>query len=302
MGIGICWLADFRFGRANYPSTRAQVAPKVSEISGAIHKKYKTRAEAREAYNKARREGTVRAVPVDPASDTASLSDSSFLSVARVNCQRSRQQNCTQGTQFHERPHEREIVGRPIQASRPAARSQHHFQRKRAAGGSTHPNVMSPTRAGPSNFSERMDPIAVSRDEPRKHQNFNQESRNAPASVYDAGRSNSTSSRPVGPSTRGRCDKRWQGSQHGSVGALPTSSRADTSQAAIQSPGTVLSQSTESNHAMHRVSRLPQIDQGVPENMARTYGRPLTSPPAAQIGHADIESESEGSNSLSFYL
>jgi hypothetical protein len=259
----------------------------------------------------------VRAVPVDPASDTASLSDSSFLSVARVNCQRSRQQNFTQGTQL--RPHEREIVGPPTQTSRLAARSQHHFQRERAAGGSTHPKVMSPTRAGPSNISERMVPIPVSRDEQRNHQNFNQESRNAPASVCDAGRSNSPSSRPVGPSTRGRCDKIWQGCQHGSVGALPTSSRAGTSKAAIQhrearpasiptetrqrfceSPGTVLSQSTESNHVMHRVSRLPQIDQGVPENMARTYGRPLTSPPAAQNGHADIESK--GSNSLSFYL
>jgi len=41
-----------------------QAAPKVSEVSGAIHKKYKTLEEAQEAFNRATHEGTVRTVRV----------------------------------------------------------------------------------------------------------------------------------------------------------------------------------------------------------------------------------------------
>src|SRR6266850_2039276 len=321
MGIGICSLADFPFGRTNYPSTRTQVAPKVCEISGAIHKKFKTRTEALEAFNRARREGTVRAVPIEPESDTASLSDSSSQRpVARDNCQRVRQQNCTQETRVsrNEPPREHEIVGRPRQAPRPATRLERYFQRKRAAASSTHANILSPTHEGPSGSAERMGRVIVGVDEPRERQNFNQESRNAPVYVYDAERPGSPSSRPVDPPTRGRSDERWQGSQHGPVGALPSPSRADTSHAAIphrearpaststgtgrrlcDSPGAALSQSPESGFLMHGFSRFPQFDQGVPENAARTYGRPLTSsPPAAQVGRADIESE--GSNGLCF--
>jgi hypothetical protein len=321
MAIGICFLADFPFGRTNYPSTRTQVAPKISEISGAIHKKFKTRTEALEAFNRARQEGTVRAVPVDPELDTASLSDSlSQRSAARDNCQRLGHQNRTQETQIsrNEPPREREIVGRPRQAPRPATRLERYFQRKRAAASSTHANILSPTHEGPSGSAERMGRVNVGVDEPRERQISNQESRNAPVYVYDAERHGSPSSRPVDPLTRGRSDERWQGSQHGLVGALPGPSRADTGHTTIphretrpaststgmgrrlcESPGAALSQSPESGSPMHGFSRFPQFDQGVPENAARTYGRPLTSSsPAAQVGRADIESE--GSNNLCF--
>jgi hypothetical protein len=325
MGIGICWLANFRFERTNYPSTRTQAAPKVSNISGAIHKKYKTRVEAREAFERARQQGTVRAVPGDPESDTVSSSSdpSVQLPVVQDNRQRFRQQSRTQTMQIsrNEPPSERKTVERPASvAPRRATRLQHYLQRKRAAASSTLADIMSPTHAGPSGFAERIDRIVVDADEPRERQNVNQESRNAPVYVYNVERSGSPSSRPVGPSTRGRSDESWQGIQHGQVEELSSPSRAETSHAAMlhrearpmnmamemerrlcESPGAALSQSAETSHATHRVSHLPQIDQGVPENRdpARTYGRPLmSSPPAAQIGSADIEHE--GSNSLYF--
>lgn len=44
----------------------SQAAPTVIEISGAIHKKYKTYREAWEAFDRAGREGRVRAIQVDP--------------------------------------------------------------------------------------------------------------------------------------------------------------------------------------------------------------------------------------------
>jgi hypothetical protein len=310
MGIGICFLADFPFGRTNYPSTRTQAAPKVSEIAGAIHKRFKTRTEALEAFNRARREGTVRAVPVEPESDTASSSDSSSqLSVARDNCQRFPR---------NELPLEREIVGRPRPAPRPATRLERYFQRKRASASSTHADILSPTHEGPSGSAERMGRVIVGVDGPRERQIFNQESRNAPVAGYDAEHYGFPSSRPADPPTRGRSDERWQGSQHGPVGALPSSSRADNSHTVIphrearpaststgtgrrlcESPRAAMSQSAESGVPMRGFSRLPQIDQGVPENAVRTYGRPLaSSPPAAQVGRANIGSE--GSNSLFF--
>lgn len=312
MAIGIYSSADFPFGPTNYPSTRTQVAPKVCEIAGAIHKKFKTRAEALEAFNRARREGTVRAVPVEP--DTASLSDaSSQRYVARDNCRRVRHQNRTQETRIsrNEPPREREIAGR--------LRLERYFQRKRATASSTHADVLSPTHDGPSDYAERVGRVIVGVDEPRERQISNEESRNAPVYVYDAERIGSPSSRPVDPPTRGRSDGRWQGSEHGPVEALPGPYRADTIHTAIphrearpastsagtgrrlsESPGAALSQSPESGSPMHGFSRFPRFDQGVPESAARTYGRPLTSsPPAAQVARrADIESE--GSSGLCF--
>jgi len=44
----------------------------------AIHKKYKMHAEAQDAFDRAMREGMVRAVQVDPESDMASSSNSPF--------------------------------------------------------------------------------------------------------------------------------------------------------------------------------------------------------------------------------
>ena len=255
----------------------------------------------------------MRAVPVEPESDTASSSasdSSSQLPMARDRCQRFSQ---------NDPPREREIVGRPIQAPRHGTRLQRYVQRKRrAASGSTYGNTMSLTQAGPSRTAERMNRVVVDADEPPVRQNFNRESRSAPMDVHNAERPGSPSSRPVDPPTRGRSDERWQGSQRGPAGAVPSSSRVGTSHTAIphrearpagmstetrrqfcESPGAALSQSAKTSHSTGRVSRLPRIDQGVPENATRTYGWPLTSSPA-QIRRADIESE--GSNSPSFYL
>ena len=90
MEIGIRWLAHSRRPwRADDPF-RIQVAPKVSEIPGAIHKKFKTRAQALEAFHMAVREGDVRAVQVEPDEEVAIISSPSMMSVARDTRQSSR--------------------------------------------------------------------------------------------------------------------------------------------------------------------------------------------------------------------
>ena len=88
-------------------------------------------------------------------------------------------------------------------------------------------------------------------------------------------------------------DERWQGSQCGPAGALPSSSNADpashttiphrearlggtsmeTGRRFCGSPGGDLSRSAETGHSIGKVSRLPPIDQGVPENTARFRGQ-----------------------------
>ncbi len=68
---------------------RTQAAPTVIGISGAVHKKYKTHGEAWEAFNKAGREGKVRAIQVDPQpgdfGEPAPISAATFLSVVPDN-------------------------------------------------------------------------------------------------------------------------------------------------------------------------------------------------------------------------
>ncbi len=76
------------YGQANI-YFRSQAAPNVIEVSGAIHKKYKSSREAWEAYHTAAREGRVRAVEVDTQpvdfGAFASTSAATFLSVAPDN-------------------------------------------------------------------------------------------------------------------------------------------------------------------------------------------------------------------------
>jgi len=287
---------------------RSQVGPKVSGISGSIHKKFKTRAEAWKAFNRATREGTVRAVRVDPESDTASSSDSSILPrVARDNRRPFRLQQRTQGHHGHE-------IERPAPALHPATRLQSHFRRRRATD-PTHPIIMSSAHAGPSGIAERVDPITMGGEPQNRRQSFNQES---PEYVSNAECSASPSSRPVCLPTRGRSHERWQGSQYGPADALQSSSRADNSHTAIahrearpvrtstetrrrwrESPDAALLQSG-SSYSMHMVSLLPQIDDlGTPGNAAHTRGTPLRSSPLmAQNRRTDIEPE--GFDDLSF--
>jgi hypothetical protein len=302
------WPLHLLYVRTNNPSPRTQVAPKVSEISGAIHKKFKTHAEAWDAFHRAAREGTIRVVQVEPESDTVSLSGS----VAPDNCQRFRHQSRTQGTWVSQgETHERNVE-RPTPSLRPATRLQRYFHRHRAAS-FAHANIMSSAHAGPSGLAERMGGVTIGA-EPRERRSSNQESRNVPAYMnnLNTGRPGSPSSRPVGLFTRGRTDERWQGSERGPVGPVPSSSRADihttishreaspmstwmeTRQQFRESPGATLLQSAMSSLSTPRVSRLSQVenDQGAPGNDSHTHARPpVSSPLVAQIGRADIVSE-----------
>ncbi|KAI9463695.1 hypothetical protein BJY52DRAFT_1253152 [Lactarius psammicola] len=78
----------------------AQAASTVIGISGAVHKKYKTHSEACEAFNRAGREGKVRAIPVDPQpgdfGEPDPISAATFLSVVPDN---HRQRNFHEGAQ-----------------------------------------------------------------------------------------------------------------------------------------------------------------------------------------------------------
>ena len=280
---------------------RTLVAPNVVGVPGAIHKKYKTHAEAREAFDRAMREGTVRPVPVDPGSDTASSSDSPFPPrVARDNRQRqrSRRQHRTQGHYGHEveRP-------APAPALRPATRLQSNFRRERATS-AAHPNIIPSAHAGPSGIAERMDRITLGSEPQDRLQNFNQESRITLEYVANG----SPSSRPARLSTRGRSHERWQGGQYRPVDAPRSSSRAVNSHMAIphhearpmstsgetrrrscEGPDATLLQPAGSSYSTHGDSRLTL---GVPGNATHTDGTPPRfSPRTAEIGRTDIEPE-----------
>ena len=284
------------------------MAPTVLGVPGAIHKKFKTHAEAWAAFNQATHEGTVRKVRIDPGSDTASSSDPPRPPrVARGNRQRFRRQHRAQGHHGHE-------LERPEPTLRPATRLQSYFRRERATG-ATHPNIVPSAHAGPSGIAERTGRITVGGEPEDRQQSFNQEARQTPEHVDDTESSASPSSRPVCPPTRRRShERRWQGGQHGQVGAQQSSSRAGDSQTAVprrearrplgasterrrqscESPGAALLGSAD--------SRLPRIedDLGIPgSSAAHADGAPLRfSPPAAQIGRTGIEPE--GFDSLCF--
>jgi hypothetical protein len=284
------------------------VAPKVTGIPGAIHKKFKTHAEAWAAFNRATHEDTVREIPIDPGSDTASSSDPPRLPrVARDNRQRSRRQHRAQGHHGHE-------IERPEPTIRPATRLQSYFRRERATG-ATHPNIVPSAHASPSGVAERTGRITVGGEPEDRHQSFNQESRRTPEHVDGTESSGSPSSRPMRPPTRGRShERRWQGSRQGPVDAQQSSSRAGNSQTAVphREARRPVSTSTERRRRSCESpeaallgsadSRLPRIedDLGIPgSSAAHADGAPpRSSPPAVQIGRTGIEPE--GFDSLLF--
>ena len=138
-------------------TSRTQAAPKVIEISGAIHKKFRTLREAYEAYNKAAREGALRVVQVDPVPDAESPLGSQGRESALFQCQ----------------------VTRPTFHS--ATGLGHRAQRRnRPMGVETMPSM----QAGPSRRTERMDHVIIDA-EPREYRGFSQQqSRKVPA-IYE---------------------------------------------------------------------------------------------------------------------
>jgi len=274
----------FSFTWANDPSTRTQVAPKVSEISGAIHKKFKTRAEALEAFNRATREGTVRAVPVDQESDVASLASSrtsSPLPVARDNYRRLRPRHYPQQGQFRRAASHGHAIAQP--RPHPAPRLGRSFRSNPTRRSATMSNILSPTQAGPSNLADTTRRVSVGA-EPREHEEqSDQGSRTRSDYVDGPERSASPSSRfvdyirapsPLGPHNRG--SEWWWESHQRSVGALqgssgvddrtsiprgqasPMSTSTETSRRFRESPRAALSPLPQSSHSAYRLSRSPQ--------------------------------------------
>ncbi|KAH9961289.1 hypothetical protein BC827DRAFT_337627 [Russula dissimulans] len=237
-----------------------QVAPKVSEISGAIHKKFKTRAEALEAFNRATREGTVRVVPVDQELDAASLASSrssSPLPVARDNYQRLRPRHYSQERQLRRAASHGHAIARP--PPRPAPRLGRSFRSSPRPSAITS-NILSPTHAGPSNLVDTTRRVSVGA-EAREHEQSDQGSRTRPDYVYRTQPSSSPSSRfadyirapsPVGPHNRG--NERWWEIHQRSVGALPSSFGVDDR---ISIPR---GQASPSGHSTYRLSRSPQLE------------------------------------------
>lgn len=290
-GVYADWylLADqFTLRYANRPY-RAQAAPKVSEVSGAIHKKYKTLAEAREAFNRATHEGTVRRVRVDasPDASSSSSSTSSPRSVARDNPRPFRPRQYAQATQLSREPrHERAVTPpRP----HPANRLGSYFHRSRTPTSDTSTsNILPPMHAGQSGLAGTIGHVTVGA-EPREGQKSGQGPSKVPTYMHSTERSGSPSSRaadrsPASASSGGCSNGRWQESQqHGSVsvGALPSSPRRQFR----DSFGAALLQSPRSGHSSGNVSP-PQR-------------RPLSASPL-RAGRAGVGSE--GSNCHPFAL
>ncbi|KAF8482976.1 hypothetical protein DFH94DRAFT_387909 [Russula ochroleuca] len=125
-----------------------QAAPKVTEIPGNIHKKFKTLAEAWAAYHQAAREGRVRAVRLYPEPEAESPPGSQIQEEA-----------------LHDYP---VVQVQPTfhSATGPGQR----FHRSHAAG-PMGVGKMTSMGAGPSHLTERMSHDA----EPREHHNFGQQ-------------------------------------------------------------------------------------------------------------------------------
>lgn len=154
MRIGICPLSWFNLGKGKaHGDPRTQAASKVNGIPGNIHKKFKTLAEAWEAYHQAAREGSVRAVRLYPEPEVESPPGSQIQEEA-----------------LHEYP-----VAQPAfhSATGPGQR----FHRSHAAAGSMGVEMMTSMRAGPSHLAEKMSHETV----PREHHSFGQQYCKVPA-------------------------------------------------------------------------------------------------------------------------
>ncbi|KAI0276582.1 hypothetical protein BGY98DRAFT_1177646 [Russula aff. rugulosa BPL654] len=254
-----------------------QAALRVSEISGAIFKKYKTYPDALEAFNNAARDGKIRAIQVDPEPEAELLP----------------------GPQIREQaPHEYPAV-RPI-IPRSAARPGQSFHKSRTTRSSTGAGMTPSMYASQSDLAERTC-HGTAGTEPREHQRFGQPSRPADGNQVLL---------PTGSSSSGHGNERWQESQHDSPRALPILSRADrgtafahhearsTSTSAeperrrlvLESPSAAPSRSPQPGPSTRRAFRSPQMDDNrfrVPGNVSHQHDRPLSSSPLADALHVD---------------
>jgi hypothetical protein len=144
-------------GKAHCDPCRTQAALRVSEISGAIFKKYNTYPDALEAFNNAARDGKVRAVQVDPDPE-AELSPGSQV----------RQQA----------PHEYPVGVRSI-ILHSATRPGQSFHKSRATRSSTGAGMIPSIYASQSDLAERAG-HGTTCTEPREYQRFGQPSRKVP--------------------------------------------------------------------------------------------------------------------------
>ncbi|KAI9458549.1 hypothetical protein F5148DRAFT_319694 [Russula earlei] len=206
---------------------RTQVAPKVSEISGAIHKKFKTYAEAWEAFNRAAREGSVRVVRLDPEPEVASLAPA---------------HHCTEETGLSREAYNRCTIARPT--PRPVTVLQRRFPRNDAPT-----NIFSSTHAGPSDLAGRINRISTEL-EPRGTRLSNQGPRNESGHMYGAERPESTHATSV-DRTGLVGNERWQEGHR--VTARPTRTSIEPRRLSQESPRVT-------NDSMHILSRLHQIE------------------------------------------
>ena len=149
-------------GKAYCDPCRTQAALRVSEISGAIFKKYKTYPDALEAFNNAARNGKVRTIQLDPEPEAEFLP----------------------GPQIREQaPHEYPVV-RPI-ILHSATRPGQGFHKSRTTRSSTGAGMTPLIYASQSDLAERghgtpgTEPRAA-----RGHQSFGQPSRKAKVPAY----------------------------------------------------------------------------------------------------------------------
>jgi hypothetical protein len=254
MGIGIRWLVHaLRLWRADDPF-RIQVAPKVSEIPGAIHKKFKTRAQALEAFHMAVREGDVRAVQVEPDEEVATISSPSMISVARDT----------------------------RQSSRPRVPQVSNRDRKGSGGktGETTRKEDAPNNASLRHPKNRMGSVTVGtelqvRCASEPYENLNHGLINVCTTLHSTGRAGPSSSRTgdqtrvlrhAALSSRGSTIKRWQDGQNEAAAAVSISFRANGSTATHDSARAVStkaegSSNLSSHHQLPWLTRLLVLAQ-----------------------------------------
>jgi hypothetical protein len=142
--------------KAHCDPCRTQAALRVSEISGAIFKKYNTYPDALEAFNNAARDGKVRAVQVDPDPEP----------------------ELSPGSQVREQaPHEYPVVQPIIFHS--ATRPRQSFHKGRTTRSSTGAGIIPSIYASQSDLAERTG-HGTPCTEPREYQSFGQPSRKVP--------------------------------------------------------------------------------------------------------------------------
>ncbi|KAI0305642.1 hypothetical protein B0F90DRAFT_1086695 [Multifurca ochricompacta] len=289
----------------------SQAAPKVSEISGAIHKKFKTYAEAREAFDKAEREGEVRAIQVDLAYDAkpspSYLPSQVLLSTAADNRRHSRFQVHAQNPRLsQEGPHNHT----PMQSARYSdARLGRHFHRNPTSN-VTGTDIVHPSRnvscSNPSHDTGFVEAIGVELEthcmsEPHRDLNWG-----SSAYIGNVRQLSTPSPGPADhhirvPGHTGQSN-RWINSRNGEkqkgtslprvvdTAILPGTVQAEpqlinTRQGSHGNPGTAVLQSSQSSRSRHGISPLSQVegDRGVLSTTARTQNPSLDTLQAPNI-------------------